>query len=82
MVVFLDNFSLFNHILFMLIIIDAFLNFIEIMSWVFMIEVSLFDCENKVVEEVFKHGFKNRTGPAGSTGNGTSIRSSYCKNRK
>ena len=52
--VFLDNLSLFNHILFMLILIDDFFNFIEIMNWVFVNEVSIFDCENKVVEEVFE----------------------------
>ena len=82
MVVFLANFSWSNHILFMLIIIDDFLNFIEIMNWVFMIEISIFDCENKVAKEVFEHGFKNRTGLTGSTGNRTSIWSSYCKNWK
>ena len=52
--VFLANLSLFNHILFMLILTDDFLNFIEIMNWVFVNEVSIFDCENKVVEEVFE----------------------------
>ena len=51
--VFLDNLSLFNHILFMLILIDDFFNFIDIMNWVFVNEVSIFDCENKVVEELF-----------------------------
>ena len=52
--VFLDNLSLFNHILFMLILIDDFFNFIDIMNWVFVNEVSIFDCENKVVEEVLE----------------------------
>ena len=28
-------------------------NFIETMSWVFAIEVSIFGCENRVVEKVF-----------------------------
>ena len=37
----------------MLILINNFLNFIEIMNWVFAIEVSIFGCENRVVEEVF-----------------------------
>ena len=49
----LANFSLFNHVLFMLILTNDFLNFIEIMNWVFVIEVFIFDCENRVVEEVF-----------------------------
>ena len=52
--VFLTNFFLFNHILFMLILINNFLNFIEIMNWVFVIELFIFSCENKVVEEVFE----------------------------
>ena len=52
--VFLANFSLFNHALFMLILTNDFLNFIETMNWVFVIEVSLFGCENRVVEEVFE----------------------------
>ena len=52
--VFLANFSLFNHALFMLILTNDFLNFIETMNWVFVIEVSLFGCENGVVEEVFE----------------------------
>ena len=56
--VFLANLSLFNHILFMLILTDDFLNFIRIMNWVFVIEVSIFDCENKKVEEVFESLFK------------------------
>ena len=37
----------------MLILTNDFLNFIEIMNWVFVIEVFIFDCENRVVEEVF-----------------------------
>ena len=56
--VFLANFSLFNHVLFILILINDFLNFIEIMNWVFAIEVSIFGCENKVVEEVFERLLK------------------------
>ena len=52
--VFLTNFFLFNHILFMLILTNNFLNFIEIMNWVFVIELFIFSCENKVVEEVFE----------------------------
>ena len=52
--VFLANFSLFNRVLFMLILTNDFLNFIETMNWVFVIEVSLFGCENRVVEEVFE----------------------------
>ena len=47
----LANFSLFNHVLFTLILTNDFLNFIEIMNWVFVAEVSIFGCENKVVEE-------------------------------
>ena len=52
---FLDFFFLtfFNRILFMLILTNDFLNFIEIMNWVFVIEISIFGCGNKVVEEVF-----------------------------
>ena len=38
----------------MLILTNDFLNFIEIMNWVFAIEVSIFGCENKVVEEMFR----------------------------
>ena len=56
--VFLANFSLFNHILFMLILKNDFLNFIEIMNWVFVIEVSIFGCENRVVKEVFEKSLK------------------------
>ena len=52
--VFLANFSLFNRVLFMLILTNDFLNFIEIMNWVFVIGVSIFGCENRIVEEVFK----------------------------
>ena len=37
----------------MLILKNDFLNLIEIMNWVFAIEVSIFYCENRVVEEVF-----------------------------
>ena len=44
----------------MLILINNFLNFIEIMNWVFAIEVSIFGCENRVVEEVFGRLFKFR----------------------
>ena len=51
--VFLANFSLFNHVFFMLIFINDFLNFIKIMDLVFAIEVSIFGCENRVIEEVF-----------------------------
>jgi len=38
----------------MLILINDFLNFIEIMNWVFVIEIFIFGCENRVVEEVFE----------------------------
>ena len=38
----------------MLILTNDFLNFIEIMNWVFVIKVSIFGCENRVVEEVFE----------------------------
>ena len=51
--VFLANFFMFDHVLFMLILTNDFLNFIEMMNWVFVIEVSIFGCENRVVEEVF-----------------------------
>ena len=50
---FLANFSSFNYVLFKLILKNDFLNFVEIMFWVFVIEVSIFGCENRVVEEVF-----------------------------
>ena len=51
--VFLANFYLFNHVLFILILTNDFLNFIEIINWVFVIEISIFGCENRVVEEMF-----------------------------
>ena len=51
--VFLANFSMFNYVLFILILTNDFLNFIEIVNWVTAIEVSIFDCENRVVEEMF-----------------------------
>ena len=56
--VFLANFSLFNHVLFMLILTNDFPNSIEIINWVFMINVSIFDCENRVIEKVFGRLFK------------------------
>ena len=56
--VFFTNFSLFNHVFFMLILTNDFLNFIEIMNWVFKIEVTIFDYENRVVEEVFERFLK------------------------
>ena len=56
--VFLVNFYLFNHVLFVLILINDFLNFIEIVNWVFEIGVSIFGCENKVVKEVFERLLK------------------------
>ena len=37
----------------MSILTNNFLNFIEIMNWVFVIEDFIFRCENRVVEEVF-----------------------------
>ena len=37
----------------MLILKNNFFNFIKTMSWVFAIEISVFDCENRVVEKVF-----------------------------
>ena len=43
---FLPNFSLFNHVLFRLILTYDFLNYIEIMNWVFEIKVSIFGCKN------------------------------------
>ena len=49
----LANFSLFNQVLFMLKLINDFLNFVEIMNWVFEIEISIFGYENRVAEEVF-----------------------------
>ena len=54
--VFLASFSLFNHILFMLILINDFLNFNEIMNWMFEIGISIFGCENRAVEELFRLG--------------------------
>ena len=42
----------------MFIFTNDFLNFIEIMNLVFMIKVSIFDCENRVVEEVFRRLLK------------------------
>ena len=51
--VFLANFSLFNRVLFMLILTNDFFNFIEIMNWMFMIEISILGCENREIEEVF-----------------------------
>ena len=56
--VFLANFSLFNHVLFMLILTNDFPNSIEIINWVFMINVSIFDRENRVIEKVFGRLFK------------------------
>ena len=56
--VFLANFSLFIHVLFMLILTNDFLNFIEIINWVFMIKVSIFCCENRVIEKVFSRLLK------------------------
>ena len=57
MKVFLANFSLSNHVLFMLIITNDFLNFIEIMNWRFEIGVSIFAYENSVIEEVSERLF-------------------------
>ena len=37
----------------MLILTNDFFNFIEIMNWVFEIEVSIFGCENRMVKEMF-----------------------------
>ena len=51
--VFLANISLFNHVLFILILTNNFLNYIEVMSWAFAIEVSIFGCDDRVVEKVF-----------------------------
>ena len=42
----------------MLILTNDFLNFIEIMNWVFVIKVFIFGCENRVVEEVFENLLK------------------------
>ena len=56
--VFLANFFLFNHVLFMLTLTNDSFNSIEIINWVFMIKVSIFGCENKVIEKVFGRLFK------------------------
>ena len=56
--VFLANFFMFDRVLFMLILTNDFLNFIEIMNWVFAIEVSIFGCENRVVEEEYERLLK------------------------
>ena len=56
--VFLANFFLFNHVLFMLTLTNDFFNSIEIINWVFMIKVSIFGCENKVIEKVLGRLFK------------------------
>ena len=56
--VFLANLFLFIHILFMLMHANDFLNFIKIMNWVFAIEVSIFGCENTMVEKVFERILK------------------------
>ena len=37
----------------MLILTNDFFNFIEIMNWIFEIEVSIFGCENRMIEEMF-----------------------------
>ena len=37
----------------MLILTNDFLNSIEIINWVFMIMISIFGCENRVIEKVF-----------------------------
>ena len=37
----------------MLILTNDFLNFIEIINWVFVIKFSIFGCENRVVEKIF-----------------------------
>ena len=42
----------------MLILTNDFFNFIEIMNWVFEIEVSIFGCENRMVEEMFEKFLK------------------------
>ena len=55
---FLVNLSLFIHVLFMLILTNDFLIFIKIMNWLLVIEVSIFDCENRVIEEVFERLLK------------------------
>ena len=42
----------------MLMHANDFLNFIKIMNWVFAIEVSIFGCENTMVEKVFERILK------------------------
>ena len=42
----------------MLILTNDFPNSIEIINWVFMINVSIFDCENRVIEKVFGRLFE------------------------
>ena len=42
----------------MLILTNDFLNFVEIINWVFVIEAFIFGCENRVVEEVFENLLK------------------------
>ena len=42
----------------MLILTNNLFNFIEIMNWVFEIEVSIFGCENRVVEEEYERLLK------------------------
>ena len=37
----------------MLIIINDFLNFVEVINWVFVINISIFGCKNRAVEKVF-----------------------------
>ena len=56
--VFLANFLLFNHVLFMLMLTNDFFNFIEIINLLFAIKVPISGCENKVVEEMFKRLLK------------------------
>ena len=56
--VFLANFSLFNHVFFMLILTNDFFNFIEIINRVFVIKVSIFDSENRVVKKMFSRLLK------------------------
>ena len=56
--VFLANFLLFNHVLFMLMLTNDFFNFIEIINLVFAIKVPISGRENKVVEEMFKRLLK------------------------
>ena len=42
----------------MLILTNNLFNFNEIMNWVFEIEVSIFGCENRVVEEEYERLLK------------------------